>query len=102
MWILLLLVGAVVAGVWFAIAVVFAGDKGLKKAKAQAVENADADLDEKFSGDDVVVYRSSPGTLDPETVIKGAHARGYDLTTQGDERNPWGATHLLTFKRRVS
>ncbi|MCT9624250.1 hypothetical protein HWD94_03815 [Pseudarthrobacter equi] len=77
-------------GGWIAIGLIISEDRSKKKAEA----NAPDILDKSFIGDDVV-FKINAASPKYETVVLGAKARGYRLTSQTDDTSTGSAKTLI-------
>ena len=99
--IVLLLLGCLVLGIVGAVAFVIYGARQTSRVGQAAQAGAMQVLDGKFAGEPVVTFKQGPNTMDFDTVVTGASARGYDLTSQAAIENAWGDAHALVFTKRA-
>lgn len=90
MEVLLVLIGiAVLVGGGLVIAV-FAGVFKVENDQNKAEASPDRLLDETFNGDPVVTFNTHMRTLKYETVVAGARARGYKVSSQALNQYGYG------------
>ncbi len=92
---LLLVVGGFVFAGVLGFGLFTLGEKSRKKATARAHE-----FFGDFDGRDLVQFRVNMETPDAQTMIAGAHERGYTLTSRTD-LTPAGGASDLVFERRA-